>query len=294
MLNKNKLLSLLPAVRGKSILVRSSQTVGDIVREVLDAHIVFASDYDRIAGEFDGYSDSATYKKIFRFIKDNIPYKEEKESKQATKSPGVILTTPTSDCKCYALFVAGVLDALNRRGRNFEWSFAFAGYDNSRDVTHVFVTVGDVWIDPVLDKLDTRDPMPKVLKLKKPAMALRRLSGTTAVGDYATKQESFQEQLERIAPCEAVLTVIDTRPVDLVWPSPAQLLDSATLIDAPIAQEKYSQDVPDSTVPGTSYMRTDTPDPVISPDDNQVRKNTGLVWGLVGLGALLFLAIRKK
>lgn len=178
------MLSVLPPFENRKVLIEKSQSVADIMKETLSAHDYFSKDYDAIAPMFLGGSDLDILYRIFDFLKDNISYKEESVRNQQTKSPAAILETATCDCKCYALFIGGVLDALNRKGFGFDWSFAYASY-NERIKTpgHVFVIVDldgkDYWIDPVLNSFDKRTPAPvHIIRKKKVAnMALYRISG---------------------------------------------------------------------------------------------------------------------
>jgi hypothetical protein len=189
MTNKSTLLGKLPAFNNRSILIQKNQGVHDIIREVLEAHSVFASDYDKIAPDFQRSTVYETCQALFDFCKQNIRYKIEAESKQTTKSPAAILALGDSiggDCKHYAGFIAGVLDALCRLGECFPWCYRFASYSMFDKVPqHVFVVVKDagkeIWIDPVLNRFDDRSVMPYHTPIdkcpKKNTMPLFRISG---------------------------------------------------------------------------------------------------------------------
>lgn len=169
--------------RGRKEIVKKKQTVRDIMREVLDAHHVFARDYDQLADVFIGDSVRTSAKKLFNFCKQNIKYRMESDRLQTTRSPGGILYLRHGDCKHYAGFIAGVLDAIRRRtGKNFPLAYRFANYDIfETEPAHVFVVVGtgdkELWIDPVLQEFDTRNPQPINYTDKKLPMALVRISG---------------------------------------------------------------------------------------------------------------------
>src|SRR5690242_7514373 len=109
------LLGKLPRFRNNSVLIQRQQTVYDIIDEVIEAHKIFAADYDAIAKDFYTGDAVTTAKKLFDFCKGNIKYKIEGEGKQTTKSPAAILTYRQGDCKHYAGFIGGVLDAINRK-----------------------------------------------------------------------------------------------------------------------------------------------------------------------------------
>lgn len=181
MVNKNELLQLLPPFSNRAITIRKNQTVADIVKEVLQAHEVFAPDYDAIAVGFDRGNNLETAKELFRFLKQNVRYKVEPEEKQTTKSPAAILVTATGDCKHYAGFIAGVLDALARQGRRIDWHYRFASYNLFDSIPgHVFVVMNEggeeIWIDPVLKTFNERLEPTYILD-KKPKAMLQRVSG---------------------------------------------------------------------------------------------------------------------
>ena len=127
-MNRSELLGKLPPYTKKTVTINRNQTVGDIVNEVLAAHKIFANDYDSIAAYFDHGSNLDIAKNLFYFLKQNVRYKVESEENQTTKSPAALLETAQGDCKHYAGFIAGVLDALKRRGRKIDWFYRFASY----------------------------------------------------------------------------------------------------------------------------------------------------------------------
>jgi hypothetical protein len=187
-MDKQALLEKLPPFTNTSRLIESRQSVKDIIREVLEAHSIFAADYDLIALDFACQSPIQTARALFNFCKQNIRYKIEPEARQTTKSPGAILAlgdTIGGDCKHYAGFIGGVLDALNRAGCKISWNYRFASYDMFDPTPqHVFIVVKDqgqeIWVDPVLDSFNQRlQPYhtPIDRKPKTSIMPLFRLSG---------------------------------------------------------------------------------------------------------------------
>lgn len=151
---RDELLSLLPAYRDEWVLIHPDQSVKDIVIEVLDAHDEFAPYYDLIAFCFDIGSTSDIARTLYDFCERNIEYREETEDHQSSSLPTGILTRGYGDCKHYAGFIGGVLDALNRSGKKIDWVYRFASYDVfDRTPHHVFIVVFDrdkneTWIDP--------------------------------------------------------------------------------------------------------------------------------------------------
>jgi hypothetical protein len=153
-ITKEKLLQHLPPYRDEWLTITKSQDVYDIIKEILKAHNLFASNYNEIALFFDGLTTEQICNNIFSFLKNNIRYKEETEASQTTAVPAGILTRGHGDCKHYASFAAGILDALNRLGKKIDWNYRFVSYDlfNSNPY-HVFIVVKnkngkETWIDP--------------------------------------------------------------------------------------------------------------------------------------------------
>lgn len=152
--SKDLLLDRLPPFENKRITIAQRQEVSDIISEMCAAHKEFAVYYDQIALFFDAPTIEEICSKLFIFCKENIRYREEGEEEQTTALPGGILVKGYGDCKHYASFIGGCLDAISRlTGKKINWFFRFASY--RLDVPtpyHVFVVVIDrgqeIWIDP--------------------------------------------------------------------------------------------------------------------------------------------------
>lgn len=188
-MDRVSLLRILP-LRSTSTLISSKQTIPEIRDEVLEAHVYYAKDYDLIADEFERRDLSQTFRDLWFFLKNNLRYRMETEKKQTTKSPAWILYDGIGDCKHYSLFIAGVLNVLQRKGRKFDWWFAFASYDpGETQPGHVFVIAEwnnrKYWIDPVLNAFNERLKPDFLYQLqpKNYNMALYRIGG---VMDYDT------------------------------------------------------------------------------------------------------------
>jgi len=188
---RSRMLRVLPPFEDREKMIDPNQTTRDIVKEVLKAHQVFESHYDKIADIWTAGELNKVPKKLFQFCADHLKYKEEDADDQTTRSPAGILELIKVDCKHYSGFMAGVLDAINRTGEYYyDWYYRFAS-EEILDASphHVFVVVKgedetEVWLDPVpnVGGYDTRpiyfwkyDKRPK-------GMALRRLSGTGQKG----------------------------------------------------------------------------------------------------------------
>ena len=183
MVSKNELLAELPPFTNHSVIIEKKQEVNDIIREVLEAHKYFAEDYDFIYSYFDAGSIDEICKRIFDFCKKNILYEIEKEDRQTTKSPAAILSIAKGDCKHYAGFIAGILDAISRNtNKKIDWDYRFANYSYfNKEMQHVFVVVFDgiseIWIDPVLNFFNSRNVVPVSYIDKKAKVMLARISG---------------------------------------------------------------------------------------------------------------------
>jgi len=177
-----ELLNRLPPFRDEWITINANQDVKDIIREILAAHQEFKSYYDELALYFDGSTTQQICDNIYNFLKRNVSYVEESDSDQTTAVPAGILTRGFGDCKHYASLAGGILDALNRHGRNIDWSYRFASYSiGQRNPHHVFVVVRDgndeIWIDPTPGSEDKYPVWQLDKKVKKSKMALRRNIG---------------------------------------------------------------------------------------------------------------------
>lgn len=158
----NLLANLKPFANTSHILVNDQQ-VSDIITGLLNTHNKYKSEYDKIASGFRGRTDKETGKKIYTFLKNNVNYVIEPDSRQTLKSPAAILytgKTTGSDCKNYSLFTGGILSALNRMGANIKWCYRFASYRMFDKMPHhVFVVINpntnnEIWVDAVLPKFN--------------------------------------------------------------------------------------------------------------------------------------------
>lgn len=161
---KETILATVPPTN-RSVLLMQDQDVPSIMRAVTYYHKRYAGQYDKIAGLFDVGSERDIARELFNFCKHNIEYCVQDEQLQSIRSPGRILAEGSGDCKHYASFIAGVLDALKRAGLDIDWAYRFAKYqDLAGNITnHVFVILYDqdgreIWIDPVLNWFNYKHP----------------------------------------------------------------------------------------------------------------------------------------
>lgn len=164
MSTRDTILAAVPP-KNRSVVLLQDQDVPAIIRGITFYHKQHARQYDRIARQFDSGSERDIARALFNFCKKNIEYCVEGEEVQSIRSPGRILAEGNGDCKHYASFIAGVLDALKRSGLDIDWAYRFAKYTNGRGkvTNHVFVILYDqdgkeIWIDPVLNWFDYHLP----------------------------------------------------------------------------------------------------------------------------------------
>jgi hypothetical protein len=188
MVNKNVILGILPPFQNKQNVILENQNVSDIITGILNTHKKYEKQYDKIYKYFIAENLEKTGKNIFDFLKANVTYFIESNEFQYLKSPASIVSTK-GDCKSYALFACGVLDAFARNENpELEVTYRFASYDPfNKTPEHVFCVVKEngkeYWIDPVLDRFNQRKD-PYFYKDKKlNSMALVGLSGISNEND---------------------------------------------------------------------------------------------------------------
>lgn len=163
MATKEAILNLLGEQPFREVMLVDNQDTYDIIEAILNKHETCQADYDKFAFLFDGGTVPEICERLYNFCRINLRYVVEKTKKQYTSKPATILSRGYSDCKCYALFCGGVLDALKRQGKKISWAFRFASYNVIRKSPgHVFIVVKyrgeEIYIDPVFLKFNYRKP----------------------------------------------------------------------------------------------------------------------------------------
>lgn len=214
MVSRPQLLGMLPAFRGLDNMIAEDQTVWDIVFEVLKAHKAFAGDYDQIAECFNGGTIRDTCRRLFDFCLRELPYEAESDLLQTTRSPSGILAMAEiggkCDCKHYAGFCGGVIDAISRMtGQPIDWCYRFASYNLlDESPQHVFIVVNnngnELWVDPapiekqkgnfITRSFDDRLSKPWYKTDKKISMSLVRMSGVS--GGFTSSNVVRRSDLE--------------------------------------------------------------------------------------------------
>jgi LPXTG-motif cell wall-anchored protein len=194
MVNRNVLIGKVSPFTGKREIVVANQDTVDIIDALIKNHYKYSNEYDKIFRYFDGGSVEETAFNVWQFLKDDFKYTIEPEKMQILRSPAAILASNVIgiDCKGYATFVNGIMDAYRRNTKkDFDVFYRFASYDPFDSTPqHVFAVVNEngveYWIDPVLDQFDERK-QPYYFKDKKiKNMALVAMSGIPAISGTKT------------------------------------------------------------------------------------------------------------
>lgn len=187
---------------GIETVVKKRQGVDDIVTGILNTHKQYKHEYQKIAKHFLQPTVKQTCRAIFDFLKTNVAYNIEPESYQTLRSPAAILSLP-GDCKSYALFSAGIIDALRSKGLlDCELKYRFAGYDIFNNyIEHVFCVVDDgeseIWIDPVLNSFNEKKQPAYIVDKKIKNMALVGIAGIETIGATPTPSAGFLQNIQK-------------------------------------------------------------------------------------------------
>jgi hypothetical protein len=185
-MEKIELLGKLSPFQNKNVLLSDYQNSDDIIKQILKTHRRYENEYDKISPYFWKGSLKKSCKYIYNFLKNNIDYVIEPDTRQSVKSPAAIIATGYGDCKHYSLFFAGLLDSWRRSGKPINWAYRFANYKLfNRTPHHVFVVINpntknEVWCDAVLDSFNDHKPYINKIDKKFNEMALYSISGIGA------------------------------------------------------------------------------------------------------------------
>jgi hypothetical protein len=125
---------------GKTIYHKKNGSNLDI-RKVLENPQIMANAIHQtkaIAQKFKGASTRDTCYNIWKYLKNNIRYKEDGLENQNIKLPSRFLKDKSGDCKSYSLFTAAVLANL---GINSSWTYA--SYNSDPTPQHVYITTAN-------------------------------------------------------------------------------------------------------------------------------------------------------
>jgi hypothetical protein len=209
-MNRQYLLKKIGSPPPREKIVVADQDAYDIINRMIVKHKACGCEYDQIAADFDASDIYQVCNRLWNFCKKNLRYDEEKIERQNVSSPQTILSRGHCDCKGYALFIGGVLDALNRQGWNIKWKYRFASDDLLNETPgHVFVVVTDdgqeIWVDPVLSEFnqDHYFPYYQDRKVSVPA-AMAGCGCAEKIGSTATTGTAIM----KIAPALATVPVV--------------------------------------------------------------------------------------
>jgi hypothetical protein len=222
---KDTILNLLGKQPYKERLLVDRQDTQDIIEAILNKHDSCTADYDKIAFLFDGGKVPQICERLFNFCKENLAYVVERTKAQYTSKPSTMLRRGHADCKGYALFCGGVLDALKRKGEKISWAFRFASYKLwQKKPYHVFIVVyyqgQEIYIDPVFSSFHYRKPalwlQDYVMTAQQPAAIAGMMCDTRgrlnvlSDGECTVGATTSQTgaQIMKIAPALAVVPVV--------------------------------------------------------------------------------------
>lgn len=235
---RENLLSVLPPYSDKWVLIKEDQDVKDIIKSMLQSHKDFAGYYDKIAGFFESDCPEQLGEDLYQFCKANIEYREESVEQQTTALPTGILTRGYGDCKHYASFCGGILDAINRaRGLGLKWNYCFASYRlDERTPYHVFIVLegedGPIWIDPTPGAAE-KTPVWVVNKTVKAAVGsmalIKNIAGVTSTGP------GYDDNYSPIQASEAGDMSAATGQTKIMAVGKGLVTVSAALVEVPVA-----------------------------------------------------------
>jgi len=197
-MNKNIILGKLSVFNGQKKMLVNDQQVPDIITAITNAHKIYQNEYDKISQDFYAGNGVQSAKKVFDFLKKNVKYKIESENNQRIMSPSAIISVGSNtglDCKNYALFAAGVLDSLKRKGLiKGDVIYRFASYKLLDEIPHHVFAVykntngTEFFIDPVLSTFNEKKTYYHKID-KKVGMPLYSVSGVNSqVGLFGSQK----------------------------------------------------------------------------------------------------------
>jgi hypothetical protein len=193
----NNIYHKLPPYQGTKHILVYNQSVGDIMQGILATHNQHKLAYDKISSSFLKSTPYQTGKCIWDFLKKNTYYVVESDNKQTLRSPSAILYLGSNpkiglDCKSYSLFIGGILDSLNRKGANINWTYRFASYKPFDKLPHhVFVVINpntsnEIWVDDVLASYNLHKSY--TYKIDQKPMALIAMAGIGRISKKSAKK----------------------------------------------------------------------------------------------------------
>lgn len=234
--SKQFILSKLPPFQDKRVDVEENQKVQDIIETMVKAHTRNAWLYDKIGSFFIGKTVDETCDNLYAFCEQNLQYKIESDDLQTVMVPQGLLTQGNCDCKGYASFICGCLDAIKRSGKqSVNWQYCFASYEVAKKTPyHVFSVVNvpgevPIWVDPT-PGADGKQPFWQYLETVKTSGMLQDvIAGVNGDrryyepvgGVYSRNPATRAEQSEKAA--SAILGAVAD------YPQPVQIMQRAVI-----------------------------------------------------------------
>ena len=101
-----------------------------------------------------------TSSNIWRFLKLNTTYKQDKFNFEELRTPRRLIYDKIGDCDDYSIFTASVL--LNLK---YNPVLDIVAFNNKPNYGHIFVTIDNIIVDAVMDKFNVIPP--NITKTKK-------------------------------------------------------------------------------------------------------------------------------
>jgi len=168
----------IPQAKGKLKVLHEDGDTEDIINVVLDADKFKSKEFCKFAEQFAGKDG---LKKLWRFVRFNIKYKEDPFGHQYIQLPPALWKSGIGDCKSKTLFINAVLRCLG-----ISYKTRFVSYGSTK-VTHVYTVAiidgQELAIDAVYTKFGQeapysykRDYMTKIAVVSGPPTANQRLT----------------------------------------------------------------------------------------------------------------------
>ena len=189
MITPYQLSCLLPKPKDEIEIIVDRQDTDDIMNGIFEMHNEQVANYNKLANficsklsvfEIPGF--------IFDFCKKYFTYKEDSFKTQDLKSPQIILRDRIVDCKCYSLFIGGILNSCNNvfRKKYFDIFYTFTSYDDLPEPTHIFVICNNEVIDPCLDYFNQIKVCQYIYTYKiSNNMAVRKITGLKGGNEFS-------------------------------------------------------------------------------------------------------------
>jgi hypothetical protein len=108
------------------------------------------SEVVKLAPKLKGKTDLETCKKIDRFIRDNITYKNDEPGYEEIRFPNRLLADKVGDCEDFTILGSAVL-------QNLGVAHTVRMADYGKGWQHIYIKVGNITLDPVQERFNQED-----------------------------------------------------------------------------------------------------------------------------------------